>query len=63
MPQLHFNDGITPVVERLGDGTTVYRTATGGIGCHKLGCGLKCYVKDGRLIKVEGDEAIACCIP
>ena len=57
MPQLHFNENITPIVEHLEDGTTVYRTATGGIGCHKLGCGLKCYVKDGRLVKVEGDEA------
>ena len=24
-------------------------------GCHNLGCGLKAYVKDGALVKVEGD--------
>lgn len=39
------------------DGVTVTRTcAWSAPGCHPVGCGLKLYVKDGELIKVEGDE-------
>jgi anaerobic selenocysteine-containing dehydrogenase len=35
----------------------VYRTTvwSAGAGCHG-GCGQKLYVKDGKLVKVEGDE-------
>lgn len=25
-------------------------------GCHPVGCGMHLYVKDGKLVKVEGDE-------
>ena len=37
--------------------TEVYRTTvwSAGAGCHG-GCGQKLYVKDGKLVKVEGDE-------
>lgn len=39
------------------DGCTVTRTcAWSAPGCHPVGCGLKLYVKDGELVKVEGDE-------
>lgn len=39
------------------DGMTVTRTAAWSApGCHPTGCGLKVYVKDGKLVKVEGDE-------
>ena len=38
-------------------GYTVTRTAAWSPpGCHPVGCGLKLYVKDGKLVKVEGDE-------
>ncbi|CEP66574.1 Molybdopterin oxidoreductase [Moorella glycerini] len=38
------------------DGYTVVRTcAWSPPGCHPVGCGLRLYVKDGRLVKVEGD--------
>ena len=41
----------------LDDGTEVTRTcAWSPPGCHPTGCGLKLYVKDGKLVKVEGDE-------
>lgn len=40
----------------LEDGTKVFRTsAWAPPGCHGVGCGLKVFVKDGKLIKVEGD--------
>lgn len=39
------------------DGVTVTRTcAWSPPGCHPVACGLKLYVKDNKLIKVEGDE-------
>ncbi|GFN23478.1 molybdopterin-dependent oxidoreductase [Thermanaeromonas sp. C210] len=38
------------------DGCTVVRTcAWSPPGCHPVGCGLRLYVKDNRLVKVEGD--------
>ncbi len=41
----------------LEDGTKVVKTGawSGGPGCHG-GCGVELYVKDGKLMKVEGDE-------
>ena len=56
MPTLHFNEHASPAMAELDDGTKVYRTCSAGIGCHNLGCGLKVFVKDGKLVKVEGDE-------
>ncbi|MCM1565665.1 MAG: molybdopterin-dependent oxidoreductase [Dehalobacter sp.] len=42
--------------QTLADGTVVTRTcAWSPPGCHPVGCGLKLFVKDGKLIKVEGD--------
>ena len=39
------------------DGCTVTRTCVWSApGCHPVGCGLKVYVKDGEVVKVEGDE-------
>lgn len=39
------------------DGCTVTRTcAWSAPGCHPVGCGLKVYVRDGKVVKVEGDE-------
>lgn len=39
------------------DGTKVVKTGawSGGPGCHG-GCGVELYIKDGKLLKVEGDE-------
>lgn len=38
------------------DGTTIVRTcAWSPPGDHPVGCGMKLHIKDGRLIKVEGD--------
>ncbi|MGI6216477.1 MAG: molybdopterin-containing oxidoreductase family protein [Coriobacteriales bacterium] len=38
------------------DGETITRTcAWSPPGCHPVGCGLKVHVKDGKLLKVEGD--------
>jgi anaerobic selenocysteine-containing dehydrogenase len=39
------------------DGVTVVKTGawSGGPGCHG-GCGVELHIKDGKLIKVEGDE-------
>ena len=59
MPTLHFNEHASPACTELGDGTRVYRTCSAGIGCHNLGCGLKVHVRDGRLVKVEGDDEAA----
>lgn len=56
MPQLHFNPQASPATQELPDGSRVYRTATTGVGCHKLGCGLKVTVKDGKIVRIEGDE-------
>ena len=43
--------------EKLSDGTEVVRScAWSPPGCHPVGCGLKLFVKDGKLVKVEGDE-------
>jgi len=40
----------------LADGTKVVRTcAFTPPGCHSVGCGLKLFVKDGKITKVEGD--------
>ncbi|MGI6217726.1 MAG: molybdopterin-dependent oxidoreductase [Coriobacteriales bacterium] len=40
----------------LDDGTEVIRTcAWSPPGCHPVGCGLRLFVKDGKLVKVEGD--------
>lgn len=52
---LHFREDATPAVTELEDGTKVYRTSSAGVGCHKLGCGVRAFVKDGKLVKVEGD--------
>ena len=43
--------------ERQGDGgETIVRTcAWSPPGCHPVGCGLLLHVKDGKLVKVEGD--------
>lgn len=41
----------------LDDGTEVIRScAWSPPGCHPVGCGLKLFIKDGSLVKVEGDE-------
>lgn len=56
MPKLHFNENAAPNVVKLDDGTEIRRTCAAGFGCHNLSCGLKVHVKDGKLVKVEGDE-------
>ncbi|MDR2107967.1 MAG: molybdopterin-dependent oxidoreductase, partial [Coriobacteriales bacterium] len=56
MPKLNFPEVSSPAVSELADGTKVYRTCSAGFGCHNLGCGLKVFVKDGELVKVEGDR-------
>ena len=45
-----------PPVEVLQDGTKVCKTAQWSPpGCHGVGCGLRVFIKDDKLIKVEGD--------
>lgn len=55
MPKLHFNEEASPHITHLEDGTDVIRTCASGIGCHNIGCGIKVYVKDGKLEKIAGD--------
>ena len=39
------------------DGTITIKSCTWSPpGCHPVGCGLLLHVKDGNLLKVEGDE-------
>jgi hypothetical protein len=53
---LIFNDDATAKTTVLADGTTVTRTcAWSPPGCHAVGCGVRLFVKDGELVKVEGD--------
>lgn len=52
----HYKDNPAPKTEVLDDGTIVTRTcAWSPPGCHAVGCGIKLFVKDGELVKVEGD--------
>ena len=52
----HYKDNPAPKTEVLSDGTIVTRTcAWSPPGCHAVGCGIKLFVKDGELVKVEGD--------
>lgn len=50
------NDLGKPWRYQEGDYTVVRTSMWSPPGCHPVGCGLKLYVKDGRLEKVEGDE-------
>ncbi len=61
---MEFNDAAVEMRDDVGkpwryeeDGCTVTRTCVWSApGCHPVGCGLKLYVKDGEVVKVEGDE-------
>lgn len=61
---MEFNDAAVEMRDDVGkpwryeeDGCTVTRTCVWSApGCHPVGCGLKVYVKDGEVVKVEGDE-------
>lgn len=55
MPHVHFNESGSPAVTVCSDGTEIHRTCSAGFGCHNLGCGLRVFVKDGEVVKVEGD--------
>jgi len=56
MPKLHWNENAAPAVSELADGTKVYRTnAWSPPGCHGVGCGLRVFIKDGKIEKIEGD--------
>lgn len=56
MGRLLWTESTTPWKTVLDDGTEVVRTnAWSAPGCHPVGCGVKLYVKDGQLLKVEGD--------
>lgn len=49
-------EGGAPKQQVLDDGTVVTRScAWSPPGCHSTGCGVKLFVKDGKLVKVEGD--------
>jgi anaerobic selenocysteine-containing dehydrogenase len=50
------NDLGKPWTYQDGEYTVVRTSMWSPPGCHPVGCGLKLYVKDGRLEKVEGDE-------
>ena len=52
----HFKEDPAPKKTVLEDGTEVIRTcAWSPPGCHAVGCGVRLHVKDGELVKVEGD--------
>lgn len=61
---MEFNDDAVKMQDDVGkpwryeeDGCTVTRTCVWSApGCHPVGCGLKVYVKDGEVVKIEGDE-------
>lgn len=55
MTKVNFNPNATPAVTELEDGTQVIRTCASGFGCHNIGCGLRVFVKDGEIKKIEGD--------
>ena len=55
MSELHFAENSAPAITELEDGTKVYRTCASGLGCHNQGCGMRVFVKDGKIEKVEGD--------
>lgn len=55
MAQVHFKEKAHPAVVELTDGTKIIRTCAAGFGCHNLGCGLRVFVKDGTIQKIEGD--------
>lgn len=57
MAIVHLNEHAAPAVQKLEDGTTVYRTsAWAPPGCHGVGCGLKVWIDaQGDVKKVEGD--------
>ena len=49
-------DTVKPRVTVLEDGTEVYRTSPWSPpGCHGVGCGVRAFVKDGKVVKIEGD--------
>lgn len=52
----HYKEHPVPAHTVLDDGTEVIRTcAWSPPGCHAVGCGVKLFVKDNKLVKVEGD--------
>ena len=52
----HFKEHPAPKKTVLDDGTEIIRTcAWSPPGCHAVGCGIRLFVKDGELVKVEGD--------
>lgn len=53
--EVHFKEDAAPYITEKPDGTKVYRTCAAGLGCHNQGCGLRVFVKDGVITKVEGD--------
>lgn len=56
MPEVHIDENAAPMKTVLEDGVEVYRSsAWAPPGCHGVGCGLRVFVKDGELEKVEGD--------
>jgi len=51
-----YSESAAPQKQVLEDGTEVYRTcAWSPPGCHGVGCGLRAFVKDGTIVKIEGD--------
>ena len=58
MSQLHFNKNATPRTTVLEDETQVIRTCVSGFGCHNVGCGLRVFIKDSKLEKIEGDPEL-----
>lgn len=55
MAETHYFENTSPHITELQDGTKIIRTSASGFGCHNVGCGLKVTVKDGCIIKIEGD--------
>lgn len=50
------HESASPRVRVLEDGTEVHRTVVWSPpGCHGVGCGMLAYIKDGKIVKIEGD--------
>lgn len=50
------NESTAPQKQVLSDGTEIHRTSPWSPpGCHGVGCGVRAFVKDGVITKIEGD--------
>lgn len=52
-----YKEDMAPQKQVLEDGTEIHRTSPWSPpGCHGMGCGVRAFVKDGVITKIEGDK-------